>query len=371
MNILFFSLVNINYASGFDRLLLDIIESHCSSTDKITVVTSNYGGSRISDSYIHKKLNGKAKYFKEKIFILKNIPVPTFSFIKTLYLKFKSSDVIYYVFGFIFYDLLVLLFKLLLRKKVIISFHAPLFIENNPIHNIYVRIILRMTLRYYDKIHTINREDSNFFEKWGFKDKVIYIPNGIKMDKLLSLPIEKKFLYDKLRFAFVGRFERQKSIDLLINIIPKLINLKIEFYFAGKGSFEDEVAKLAEDFNSVKYFGFLNFNEIDKIYSQTDILILPSRQEPFGLVIIEALASGLPVIATRTRGPKDLLEENRTGWFISEVSEESIYAKIIEIYNRWLQNKTCFKNMPFQCRETAKEYTIENMIKKMWQKLFS
>lgn len=372
MNILFFSLVNLNYASGFDRMLLDIIESPYSSIDKITVFTSNYGIDRVSDSYIHKKLNGKADFFRARVFKLKNIPLPSFSFIKLLYSKIKCSDVVYYVFGFIFYDLLLLFFKLLLRKKVIISFHAPLFIENNPIHNVYLRTMLRMTLKYYDKIHTINKEDTVFFKLWGHEDKVVYIPNGINIDRFLSIPIvDRQFLYDKLRFAFVGRLEKQKSVDLLTKVIPKLENFAVDFYFAGSGSFEREVKELSSSCSFVKYLGFLDFDNIDRIYSQADILLLPSRQEPFGIVIIEALASGMPVIASKERGPLDLLEEGKTGWFISDVSEGSIYAKILEVYDKWVHDKAYLRDLSFQCREAAKNFTIDHTIALMRKNFFT
>jgi glycosyltransferase involved in cell wall biosynthesis len=371
MKILFFSLENLNNASGFDRLLLDGIANYPVSSDKITIFTSNYGIKRLDDSYIQNRLLGRATYIKESVFKIGHVPLPTFNFIESLYLAFKNSDVIYYVFGFMFFDILVLAFKLILRKKIIISFHAPLILENHFLHNVYLKTVLRMTLKYYDRIHTVNREDTAYFEGIGFKNKTFYIPNGINMDGLLSISIEDKFIHDRLRFAFAGRFEKQKSIDLLIKVMPRLKNLKIEFYFAGSGSFQNEIIRSSQDFDFVKYLGFLNFDELNRFYSQVDIFVAPSHQEPFGIVIIEALASGLPVIASKTSGPLDLLEEGSTGWFINAINEDAIYDKIIEIYNRWLENKDYFKNMPSLCRETAKKYSVENMLVNMRHKLFS
>ncbi len=371
MKILFFSLENLNNASGFDRLLLDAVANYPSQGDRISIFTSDFGRSRLSDNYINNVLSGKANYYKEKVFKLKDIPFPTFSFLRRLYLMIRNTDVVYYVFGFIFFDLLVLLLKLFFKKRAVIGFHAPLFIENNRLHNIYVKIILRLTLKYYDKIHTVNKNDAAFFEQWGLANKTFYIPNGINMEKFLAIPLEQRFLSERLRFAFAGRLERQKSVDLLISVIHKLSGFKIDFYFAGSGSFEKEVKSLAEKFDFVKYLGFLNFDEMDKLYSQADIFVAPSRQEPFGIVIIEALASGLPVISSRTQGPMDLLEEGRTGWFISEVSCEAILAKITQIYQRWLEDKNCYRPLPFACRKAAGQYSVEKMVREMQQKLFS
>ena len=77
---------------------------------------------------------------------------------------------------------------------------------------------------------------------------------------------------------------------------------------------------------------FVKYEEMPKMYKLSDVFLLSSREEPFGLILIEAWSSGMPVLATKTEGPLDMLKPNENGWFTLETSVQGIFNGIEKIY---------------------------------------
>lgn len=131
------------------------------------------------------------------------------------------------------------------------------------------------------------------------------LQNGIDIS-LYHPPMEGRN-WKEIRFLFVGRLDHGKGFDLLvtaISLIPKDFNFKL--FIVGDGALRTIIP--AED-NRIEYLGRKNSEEVAEIYRNSDILVLPSRWEPYSLVVLEALASGLGVIATqKLRGAYDDFE---------------------------------------------------------------
>ncbi|KXB05473.1 glycosyl transferase family 1, partial [candidate division MSBL1 archaeon SCGC-AAA382A20] len=110
---------------------------------------------------------------------------------------------------------------------------------------------------------------------------------------------------------FIGRLEYQKGPDLLIKAIPEILEHRrdVKFLFAGKGGMRDHLEYLAKDLKvgaSFKFLGYLPDEEYLEILNACDIVCIPSRNEPFGLVLFEAWDAEKAVVATSVGG----LEEN-------------------------------------------------------------
>ena len=92
---------------------------------------------------------------------------------------------------------------------------------------------------------------------------------------------------------------------------------------------------------------------LPKIYRDCDLLIMPSREEAFGRVVVEAQASGLPVIAFDCMGPRDILINGITGTLIRKRDAKMFAQKIIDYYFLWLNNYEKYKQMRLAARENA------------------
>ncbi|MCL2202196.1 MAG: glycosyltransferase family 4 protein [Oscillospiraceae bacterium] len=119
---------------------------------------------------------------------------------------------------------------------------------------------------------------------------------------------------DKLVF-FAGKLAHFKGIDVLINAARLYEGEhpgKILTIIAGDGELSGELKKQAEDLRlkNVIFLGHLDISQLRALYSTADVSVVPSRREPFGLVAIEALACGSPVIATNQGGLPDIINSD-------------------------------------------------------------
>jgi glycosyltransferase involved in cell wall biosynthesis len=141
--------------------------------------------------------------------------------------------------------------------------------------------------------------------------RVQVIPNMIRADQF-RLPAEARAA-DPFIFFWAGRLEHVKGIDLLLEA-AKILAEKAERSFvirlAGKGSCRRELERQAKKLkvkDRIRFLGRLSRDEMLKELQGASCFVLPSRYEAFGVALIEALATGLPVIATASGGPDHLV----------------------------------------------------------------
>lgn len=129
---------------------------------------------------------------------------------------------------------------------------------------------------------------------------------------------KKKEITDIL---FFGRIEHEKGLDLLLRAFAKLL---LEFpalklHIVGEGNYLDLTKKLCIElniYNKISIYGWKEKNEIQKIMSVSDLCVLPSRIESFGLTIAEAMAGGIPVISTKVGAIPEILINGETGMLL-------------------------------------------------------
>jgi glycosyltransferase involved in cell wall biosynthesis len=120
---------------------------------------------------------------------------------------------------------------------------------------------------------------------------------------------------------YVGRLVEVKRVDVLIEALRQLSTKRsdIGLVIVGDGPERERLEKLAQGMPHVYFAGFQDQSDLPKYYGVADLFVLPSECEPWGLVVNEAMASGLPVIATRKVGAAhDLIIEGENGYLIPE-----------------------------------------------------
>lgn len=146
----------------------------------------------------------------------------------------------------------------------------------------------------------------------NFTGKIYKTPNFINTPNATS-PRLKRDKNTPITLGFLGRFANDKGGDIMLEKfgnLPSKYQSQIQIFMAGDGPDKKQYENIIEKHKIQKNIDFLGWvHDKDDFFSKIDALILPSRYESFGVVILEALARGIPVFANNIGGPKEILSD--------------------------------------------------------------
>lgn len=180
--------------------------------------------------------------------------------------------------------------------------------------------------------------------------------------KYHSLNIRSNLLKadDKILFLYVGRLAVEKDLDILMNSI-QMINQKdrnrIQFVFVGDGPYAKEMKALEED--NVIFTGYLQGQELSSLYASCDVFVFPSSTETFGNVVLEAMSSGLPVIAVNSGGVVDNVIHSYNGLLCTPRDSVALADAILKL--------TDDQSLRKQLASNARAYALT----KSWDYIFN
>jgi len=336
---------------------------------------------RLSKSEIKALLKAEIKFFRSfTIPILKERIPFSFSGLKVLSNldTFNSIYIIEPSVPTIFMMLMYLKMKKT-RTKIIFGIHDPGFLRNQPQKNTSARRMLLYLYRPIQKailfkipnMHVINTFDLRLLEALGYKGKIYYIPNFLYYDinHIRVKQNKKDFIV-----LFGGRLSiYQKGIDILIEIIRGVIkaNKNIKFHIFGSG---EDGQKLVEALsnkypNNVKYLGFISNDQLENEYLNASLYIMTSRIEALPLVILEAQAHGLPVIAFDIKGLHDIIKNDFQGTLIEPFKIEDFVKAILYYYKLWEAGKISKNHKRQIINYIFNNYSAKKIIPKL-EKMF-
>jgi teichuronic acid biosynthesis glycosyltransferase TuaC len=164
--------------------------------------------------------------------------------------------------------------------------------------------------------HSVRQNIAQFT---GESDRLRVIPVGVDMEVFTPLPHGQE--HDSDSILFVGRIHETKGVDVLLHAMRLLVNRRptVRLSLIG-GSFypqwreqEDRLKRLSDELGLTEHVRFLGVQPPERVAEamrRSTLLVLPSRRETLGAVLIEALACGTPVVATRCGGPEDVVTES-------------------------------------------------------------
>lgn len=171
---------------------------------------------------------------------------------------------------------------------------------------------------------------------------------------------------DKKVILFAGRLEEVKGVEYLIDAME---HVDEKLIIVGRGSREKELKYRAEKFgNRIEFLGSKTHEELKTIYASADVFVMPSvttqsgAKEGFGLVMLEAMASGLPVVAFESGGIPQLIKDKENGLLCKEKDVETLAANINkvlydeEVRNDLIQNGNVTVKA-YSYKEVAKRYS--------------
>ncbi len=196
---------------------------------------------------------------------------------------------------------------------------------------------------------------STFLAQWaqhmGYQGRIEIIPNAVNTDRFRSAPPEgvaearKKYRLPEAGVALLttSRLVHKNAVDDVIRALP-LMDPRVIFVVAGTGPDELILRALAEEMGvaeRVRFLGNIEQSQIPAYVHAADIFIRASRSEGFGISFVEAMAAGIPVVATQEGGIADFLfdekrnpEKPTTGWAVDKDAPDQIAAAVRDILAR-------------------------------------
>lgn len=255
--------------------------------------------------------------------------------------------------------------------KVIYTAHGFHFFKGAPIINwLLYYPIERWLFRYTDTLITINKEDFIRAKKTFKANKIEYVPGvGIDIDKFSKIEIDKKTKLKELGIpenSFVvlsiGELNKNKNHETIIRAIDRVNNHLIHYLICGQGPLEHYLKDLIIDLGLEKKIHLLGVRkDIGEICKASDLFVMPSFREGLSVALMEALASGLPVLCSNIRGNSDLIEEGKNGFLIKPDNVDEFSKGINKLYESVeLREKFSKEN-----NNRIGKYSIQNVIANM------
>ena len=175
-------------------------------------------------------------------------------------------------------------------------------------------------------------------------EKIRVIPNGVEYKHLIELR-EKYAVFPHIRrrwaqpdqplIFFIGRLEWEKGPDLLVRAMPRILAdfPDARLVLAGKGSYTDQLIDMIQDAgleDAIQLAGFISDETRNELYAVADIAVFPSRYEPFGIVALEAMAAGAPVVVSNVGGLSEVVDQGVTG-LRADTTPDAIADALLDI----------------------------------------
>jgi glycosyltransferase involved in cell wall biosynthesis len=215
----------------------------------------------------------------------------------------------------------------------------------------FFRKIMEFFMKKTDQL-TVNSSATNKVLQDNFTiNTAEIIPMGIDLGTFQPQTKDKR----ALNILAVGRLVEQKGFQYLIKAMSYLVKdfPDARLSIIGSGPYQNELERLSQLYNlsnNVEFLGSIPNFELPKFYKEAEYFIGPSvtgadgSVEAFGVVFLEALASGLVTIASNVGGVKDIIQNNVTGILVDEKNPEQIYRAIINLENNPSLRKRLIKN---------------------------
>ncbi|MBU5294098.1 glycosyltransferase family 4 protein [Anaerosalibacter bizertensis] len=257
-------------------------------------------------------------------------------------------------------------------KKIIYTAHGFHFYKGAPlINNTLYKWVEMYLAKKTDAIITINKEDYEAAKHMKLRNNgnVYYVPGvGIDVDAIKKVEVDRtkkraEFGINDNEFVItaVGRLEKNKNVENMISAIAKA-NDNVILLLCGKGEQAGDMKDLAKQLNVEDRVIFAGFrDDIPKILKSSDAYMLISYREGLSRSLMEAMASGLPCIASKIRGNVDLIEDGIGGYLVNPNDVDEIAGSINKIADDIdLKNKMGQVNL-----KNIKSCSIENVKKQM------
>jgi glycosyltransferase involved in cell wall biosynthesis len=260
------------------------------------------------------------------------------------------------------------------KKKYILSYHGDLFEGfGGPLKASVVKFfnqyVYPKVLRDASIITALSNQylaHSKLLK--NYEHKTVIIPNGVNLEEFdisiskeecrrkLGLPLDKKII------LFVGDITPWKAPHVLIKAMKEVLKSVPESFLVivGQGRIKtklEELSTKSEIKKNVMFPGFIKGEELITYYKSADVFVLPSFEESFPMVLLEASASGLPLIVSNLKSFESIVKDGYNGFFTRTGNDRDLATKIIYL----LENEEVRKRIGRNARQKVKEFSWERV----------
>jgi len=254
---------------------------------------------------------------------------------------------------------LSILYKTVFNRKIkiVATIHGA---DINSFDNFFGNKLKSFILNRIDALTVVSNAIKEKAINLGYNKTVYVYPMGVDTDlfspEKKSDELRKRLFINGAFLLFVGGLIERKGIRHLIQAMPLVIKkfLDTKLVVVGEGNLKQEMKELAQTLKVSEHViivGALPHDELPAYFATADLFILPSLSEGFGLVVAEAISSGILTIASNLKPINDIIIENKTGFYLDSNDPIGISSKILEV----LKSKDHFNTIRSEGREHIKK----------------
>jgi len=250
-------------------------------------------------------------------------------------------------------------------KPLVIHVHATEFDRSGENVNQYVYDIEKKGMEEADRVITVSNLTRNIvIEKYGINpDKVFTVHNAVEPVELKE--VEQQRGFDEKLVTFLGRITYQKGPEYFVEAANKVLKRtdNVRFVMAGSGDMLVKMIKRAARLRIGDHFhfaGFLKGDDVLRVFALSDVYVMPSVSEPFGISPLEAMRSNVPVIISKQSGVAEILTHAiKVDFWDTDALADAIYALITykgisEMFRKYVRHEVDnlkWENAAFKVKE--------------------
>jgi glycosyltransferase involved in cell wall biosynthesis len=238
------------------------------------------------------------------------------------------------------------------------------------------RVCLKWVYSHVDFAFHVGEHNKNYYLENGLdSDQLVLASHAVDNDRFFNTLVSSEAIeqfraslgFSETDFVilFAGKLEPRKNPFYLKEIWNYISFPNIKLLIVGNGPLENELKSVCKNDDRIQFLDFQNQTQMPKLYKSCNALILPSVSETWGLAMNEAMASGIPVLASENCGGAIDLIQHDCG-FIFPLNDAKLVANIIE---KWYKDKELFVNLKNKAQERIKEFSYEIIVKAVNQQM--
>jgi glycosyltransferase involved in cell wall biosynthesis len=244
--------------------------------------------------------------------------------------------------------------------------HLPEFVERL-VRRFYWRSFLRV-FKQLDSVTTPTRTAVEVLKKVGLGKDVMPISNGVDLERFTPTNdgayLKRRFGIptDRPVLLYVGRLDREKRIDIILRALPDILRvISVHLVLTGIGTEKQRLEELTEKLGiqkAVTFTGFVPDEDVQNIYRVGDLFAMASIAELQSIVTMEAMASGLPIVAVNAMALPELVHDGENGYLFSDGNSQMFAEKVIAI----LSNQAMRAEMSKKSLEIIRDHDINKVV---------
>lgn len=233
------------------------------------------------------------------------------------------------------------------------------------IPNYFIRLSRKILLDRADAILALTSDMQKKLEKITSRN-VLVVPNGIELTDLNAHTLGVKNEVDEKQIIFVGSLYLVKGVQYLIRAMEIILNQipNAQLILVGDGYDRINLEKLTTELQlerCVKFIGRVDHQQVSYHLSLADVFVLPSLSEGFPNVLLEAMAFGLPIVASRIGGIPDIIEDGIHGYLVEPKDVLGIAEKVLKI----LADESLSRKFSIKNRNEVERYNYSGILEKL------